>query len=144
MPKQRRDWSPLNIVVDKEADAASCTIWMNELDVGLREELSAPLFQTWNPVVEPDPKTVQCDYGFERPVVTFDSAAAMTKLEATQGRGHVWFVGAYSRFSMPLLENGVKSSLEVTATITITTTIINVSVYIERERRRVVGRDNGR
>ena len=37
----------------------------------------------------------------------------MEKLARLQGRAHVWFVGAYSRYSMPLLENGVKSALEV-------------------------------
>ncbi|KAL1504482.1 hypothetical protein AB1Y20_010887 [Prymnesium parvum] len=113
MPTQLRDWSPLNIVVDTDASAASATVWMNQIDRGLKQELQAPLFQTWNPLVEPQPDSVRCDYGFERPVVTFASARAMRQLQAAQGRAHIWFVGAYSRYSMPLLENGVKSSMEV-------------------------------
>jgi len=50
---------------------------------------------------------------FERPVVTKASVAAMKVLAASQGRGHVWLVGAYVRHSIPLLENGVKSAIEV-------------------------------
>jgi len=100
-------------VVDRAADAASVTVWMNQIDAGLRAELRGNLFQTWNPVVEPAPASVTCDYSFERPVVTVESEQSMAKLHAAQGRGHLWFVGAYSRYSMPLLENGVKSSLEV-------------------------------
>ena len=90
------------------------TVWMNEIDAGLREELSTPVFQTWNPAaLRPAPSTVRAEYTFERPVVTFDSAAAMVSLAQTQGRGSVWFVGAYSLYSMPLLENGVKSAIGV-------------------------------
>mmetsp|Transcript_34592 Transcript_34592/g.90575 ORF Transcript_34592/g.90575 Transcript_34592/m.90575 type:complete len:214 (-) Transcript_34592:279-920(-) len=114
MPPLRRDWSPLNIVVDPRHDAASVTVWMNRIDHGLRSELGGvTLFQTWNPHAEPEAATVKYDYSFERPVVTFDSAKAMQQLQDAQGRNHVWFVGAYARFSMPLLENGVKSSMEV-------------------------------
>ena len=39
----------------------------------------------------------------------------MRVLKETQGRGHVWFVGAYCRYTMPLLENGVKSAYELGA-----------------------------
>jgi len=113
MPASRRDWSPLNISLDPEADAAAVTVWMNRIDGKLREELSGPIFQSWNPAVEPRADTVKADYYFERPVVTFDSVAAMQDLQQLQGVGRVWFVGAYSLDSMPLLENGVKSSIEV-------------------------------
>lgn len=118
MPAHRSDWSPLNIVHELDAGAASVTVrggpggsscmsapaaqtrlcashdshevaslaqvWMNQIDRGLREELERPVFQTWNPIVEPDPSTVRCDYGFERPVVTSASVEAMRRLDARQ------------------------------------------------------------
>jgi len=56
---------------------------------------------------------VKADFSFERPIVTAKSVQAMRTLNLTQGRGHVWLVGAYVRYSMPLLENGVKSAIEV-------------------------------
>jgi len=113
MPAQRRDWSPLNIVVTPSEDAASVTVWMNHIDKALTAELSAPVFQTWNPVIEPETSTVIADFAFERPVVTAASVRAMAALQEAQGDGHVWFVGAYSLNSMPLLENGVKSAMMV-------------------------------
>ena len=113
MPPHARDWSPLNIVTQPEAEAASVTVWMNRIDSDLRSQLRRPLFQTWNPVVEPAKSHVIADFSFERPVVNAASVAAMAELKASQGHGHVWFVGAYSRYSMPLLENGVKSAMEV-------------------------------
>ena len=58
---------------------------MNRIDHGLRAELGgAPLFQTWNPHAEPEAATVKYDYSFERPVVTFDSAKAMQRLQDAQ------------------------------------------------------------
>ena len=113
MPPHARDWSPLNIVTQPEAEAASVTVWMNRIDSDLRSQLRRPLFQTWNPVIEPAKSHVIADFSFERPVVNAASVTAMAELQASQGHGHVWFVGAYSRYSMPLLENGVKSAMEV-------------------------------
>ncbi|EOD12513.1 hypothetical protein EMIHUDRAFT_120095 [Emiliania huxleyi CCMP1516] len=37
----------------------------------------------------------------------------MGKLARCQGRGSLWLVGSYVRCSMPLLENGVTSAIEV-------------------------------
>ena len=41
------------------------------------------------------------------------SRAEMEHLRSAQGHGHVWLVGAYSRYTMPLLENGVASAMAV-------------------------------
>ena len=66
------------------------------------------------------------DYAFERPVVTPASAQTMARLDASQGAGRVWTVGAYSRFSMPLLENGVKSAMEVARALGVDTSDVEV------------------
>lgn len=126
MPSNRRDWSPLNIVVDPSQHAASVTVWMNRIDHQLRDELQAPVFQTWNPIIEPHPSKLLADFSFERPVVTPASQQCMGSLHASQGHGHVWFVGAYSRYSMPLLENGVKSAMEVARALGVATDDLEV------------------
>ena len=41
--------------------AASVTVWMNRIDGQLRRELDAPVFQTWNPCVEPAKERVLAD-----------------------------------------------------------------------------------
>lgn len=113
MPARRRDWSPLNLVVSPTGSAASVTVWMNAIDEKLRQSLSAPVFQTWNPVTEPRPEAVEADVAFERPIVDPAAVRAMGKLARCQGRGSLWLVGSYVRCSMPLLENGVTSAIEV-------------------------------
>ena len=72
--------------------------------------------QAWQHA-EPDPATVVADYAFDRPVVTAASARAIAALDEAQGAAHVWCVGAYSRLSMPLLENGVCSAIELARTL---------------------------
>lgn len=129
MPPSTRDWSPLNIVTASEADAASVTVWMNRIDGALRKDLTAPIFQTWNPDVEPQKASVLADYSFERPVVTPSSEAAMASLATLQGKGRVWFVGAYSRYTMPLLESGVKSAFEVSRSLGVDTSDIEVDEH---------------
>ena len=126
MPHNERDWSPLNIVAAPGADAASVTVWMNRIDADLRRELKGPIFQTWNPDVEPSKGSVLADYSFERPVVTPASEAGMAQLATSQGVGHIWFVGAYARYSMPLLENGVKSAMEVSRRLGVDTSDVEV------------------
>ena len=50
----------------------------------------------------------------------------MADLASRQGSGHVWCVGAYARYSMPLLENGVKSAMEVARALGVDTSDIEV------------------
>ena len=126
MPALKRDWSPLNIIAHPQANAASVTVWMNRIDRSLRHELTANVFQTWNPILEPEKDLIIVDYSFERPVMTSSSAHSLAILAQSQGAGHVWLVGAYSRYSMPLLENGVKSAMEVARALGISTDGIEV------------------
>ena len=86
MPARKADWSPLNIVANPDADAASVTVWMNRIDQQLNTELTRPIFQTWNPDAEPDKALVLADYSFERPVVTPASEAGMATLAQLQVR----------------------------------------------------------
>ena len=46
---------------------------------------------------------------------------AIETLQRMQGHGHIWLVGAYSRYSMPLLENGVKSAMAVSRALGVDT-----------------------
>ena len=54
------------------------------------------------------------------------SEASMQQLRRAQGDGHIWFVGAYSRYSMPLLENGVTSAMEVARALHVDTSDVQV------------------
>ena len=90
-------------------DASMCSVWMNSID----SSLSPRLLQTWNPVREPRSGSVISDSWFERPLLTLNSLRGIRLLKERQGKGGLYFVGAYSLYSMPLLESGVKSSCYV-------------------------------
>jgi predicted NAD/FAD-binding protein len=96
-------------VRENESD---CTIWMNRIDPLLGNELQKNVFQTWNPLQEPKATPV-VDVIFERPIMTMDSMQSLDLLAEINGRDGVWFIGAYSLYSMPLLENGARSAIRV-------------------------------
>ncbi|KAI9339576.1 hypothetical protein BDR26DRAFT_861981 [Obelidium mucronatum] len=71
-----------------------------------------PLFQTTNPIVLPDSKTVISATWYERAIVRLDTASALKELEQVQGGGGgVWFVGSFVTDGIPLLESCVTSAV---------------------------------
>jgi predicted NAD/FAD-binding protein len=110
MPGHRRDWSPVNLLVDPAHDQPMSSIWINAVQPALRD--AAPLFQTVHPLFEPRADTVIGRARFERPVVDAASAAALARLpELHQAPGRrVWFCGSYARAGIPLLESAVNSA----------------------------------
>ena len=93
-------------VVDVKLSASMCSIWMCKID----GKLDPSLIQTWNPVIEPEKSTIVANSWFERPILNSTSARGIAELSRLQGKGGLFFVGAYSLYSMPLLENGVRSA----------------------------------
>jgi predicted NAD/FAD-binding protein len=107
MPPDRRDWSPVNLLVDPAHDQPMSTIWINAVQPALRH--ARPLFQTVHPVRAPRAGTLIGQARFERPVVDAASAAAVRSLpglHAETGR-RVWFCGSYAQAGIPLLESAV-------------------------------------
>jgi len=110
MPAARRDWSPVNLLVDPAHDQPMSTIWINAVQPALRD--ARPLFQTVHPLRAPRAGTVIGRARFERPVVDAASAAALARLarlQAEPGR-RVWFCGSYAQAGIPLLESAVGSA----------------------------------
>ncbi len=111
MPKRKRAWSAWNYLrASKAGDEpeVAVTYWMNRLQ-GIDEKL--PLFITLNPPHEPKHGTVFGEWSYEHP--QFDEAAidAQSKLPYIQGRGNVWYAGAWTGFGFH--EDGLRSALEV-------------------------------
>lgn len=111
-PPNRAQWRPVNFILAPGAEMPMATIWMNTVHSKLDGE---DVFQTWNPVIEPDPPRVFSRVAVERPVVNEASVHGIAKLEALHampGR-RIWFVGAYASPGVPLLESAVSSGLAV-------------------------------
>jgi predicted NAD/FAD-binding protein len=115
-PPNRALWGPVNFILEQGAEMPMATIWMNTVHESFG---GADIFQTWNPVIEPDPARVFSRVAVERPVVNEASVRGITKLEALHampGR-RIWFAGAYASPGVPLLESAVTSGLAVASRI---------------------------
>jgi hypothetical protein len=115
MPRRRGLWSAWNYlgVTTPDGDQRLCvTYWMNRLQ-GLPAH--TPLFVTLNPLHAPDPRNVIWSETYEHP--KFDAAAMLAQkdLWALQGRGGVWWCGAY--FGSGFHEDGLQSGLAVAEAI---------------------------
>lgn len=111
MPKRRNVWASWNYMAeDRAGDAAqvSVTYWMNRLQnlPGTRE-----YFVSLNPLREPKPDSVIYETVYQHPVFTREAMQAQERLAAIQGRGGVWFCGAWCGYGFH--EDGLRSALGV-------------------------------
>ena len=116
-PPDRRHWAPVNLIQSPEHDKPMATIWLNRVQPALRD--ASPVFQTWNPVLEPRAETLRARSRFERPLVNSASlvgAREIAMLQAQQGR-RLWFCGSYLGPGIPLLESAAETAARVAEAI---------------------------
>ena len=109
MPQRRRVWSAWNYTAHRAVpDRLSVTYWMNRL-----QHLPAdpPLFVTLNPIREPAPGKIHWRGEYTHPVFNSAALQAQRQLWSLQGRGGVWFCGAY--FGAGFHEDGLQAGLAV-------------------------------
>jgi predicted NAD/FAD-binding protein len=119
MPAQRRDWAALNYLMDKDLERSMFTVWVNAVEPSLHGE--QPIFQTWNPLIEPAPELTQLSVPMQRAVVTRQSVDALSELERLhreKGR-QIFFCGSWASPGVPLLESAVRSALAVARNLSI-------------------------
>lgn len=106
----RSSWAPVNLIYSKNLRRSTATIWMNKIE---QTSLSKNIYQTWDPIHEPNENTVLARKTFQRSLANIDSQIAMKELrdlmQLQPGR-QLWFVGSYVWEGVPLLENGVRSA----------------------------------
>jgi uncharacterized protein len=113
LPRSRKAWAAWNYQSDGATSAASgpnlaVTYLINKLQP---LPFSRPVLVSLNPFIEPDPAQVIAEFDYAHPV--FDQAAisAQRRLPQVQGRGQVWFAGAWTGYGFH--EDGLKSGLAV-------------------------------
>lgn len=114
MPPRRADWGTFNMIsLQGVQPAAMCTVLMNQFHP--EWDLSSPVFQTINPIHEPDPGNVLQRTVLQRPLVNRQTQVAWQRLSAgmLQPGRRIWFCGSYAVPGVPLLETGVVSALKV-------------------------------
>ena len=117
-PARRRDWAPVNFLVDENEDRPMATIWLNAV-LPVPED-AGDVFQTWNPILDAAPETVLARAEFDRPVVDAGNDRALDALESLHAEPdrRVWFAGSYARRGVPLLESAAASARGIAARLT--------------------------
>lgn len=110
MPARRADWGPVNYVMSPHHDRPMISIWVNRLLPGYQHD--TPLFQTINPVREPEAGLVLKDCNLQRPIVDLATQANLLQLDVlhAQPERRVFFCGSYAAQGIPLLESAVASA----------------------------------
>jgi uncharacterized protein len=111
MPKRKAAWAAWNFLKDSaDGDRGDITLTycMNTLQ---SIDPAKPVFVTLNPKQEPDPELTFARFSYEHP--QYDQAAldAQSRLADVQGKGHVWFAGAWTGYGFH--EDGLRSGLAV-------------------------------
>ncbi|MCR8550310.1 FAD-dependent oxidoreductase [Salipiger sp. P9] len=110
MPKRRRIWSSWNYVTQAPQLLSdrpiSLSYWMNRLQP---LDTDRPLIVTLNP--ETEPRDIHDEAVLHHPQFDAATLAAQARLPALQGRGGVYYAGAWTRYGFH--EDGVLSALRV-------------------------------
>ncbi|MEM7268375.1 MAG: FAD-dependent oxidoreductase [Pseudomonadota bacterium] len=111
MPKRKSVWSSWSMICDgemgEEGRPVSLSYWMNRL-----QGLEGPdLFVTLNAERRPREVLTFARYSYDHPFFDQATFEAQTRLDDIQGRGGVWYAGAWTGWGFH--EDGLKSGLRV-------------------------------
>jgi uncharacterized protein len=113
LPRRRLAWAAWNYERAEEGareQSAVCLhYWLNRLQP---LPWTTPVVVSLNPAREPAPASVLGSFDYSHPVFDAAAIAAQQRLPALQGRGGVWFCGAWTRYGFH--EDGLMSAIAVT------------------------------
>jgi uncharacterized protein len=113
MPPKRKDWAVLSYMMDRQFSRQQFTVWLNAVEPSLVGK--NPVFQTWRPVTDIDPKKVISRVTLTRAVVNSETVALTKQI---QERHHdaerkVFYCGSWSCEGLPILESAVTSAMHI-------------------------------
>ena len=111
-PGGAKQWAPVNFLLAAKGSTPMATILLNAIQAIPGHD---PVYQTWNPIIEPETTLTLGEAHFERPIVSTESLAALGRL-AELHNAHdrrIWFCGSYASHGIPLLESAATSALSV-------------------------------
>ena len=117
--QERLEWAigelKPNIILSSSfgAQAAVCLhYWINRLQP---LPWQTPVLVSLNPARPIAPERIVGEWDYEHPVFSLAAIEAQRQLSQIQGRSHVWFCGAWTRYGFH--EDGLASALEVAAAL---------------------------
>jgi predicted NAD/FAD-binding protein len=114
LPQRRRAWAAWNYARAADSGREQAAVCLHYLINRLQPlPWQQPVIVSLNPdpALEPDPRHVLGEYAYSHPVFDRAAVAAQRELPAIQGRSHVWFCGAWTRYGFH--EDGLMSALAV-------------------------------
>jgi predicted NAD/FAD-binding protein len=113
LPERQGAWAAWNYQCDVassvEDDRSVCVHYLiNKLQP---VPFKRPVIVSLNPIQPPRPSTVLREFDYAHPLFDGRAIDAQHRLAALQGRGNVWFCGAWTGYGFH--EDGLKSGLEV-------------------------------
>lgn len=113
MPPQRKDWSVLSYMMDRQFTRQQFTVWLNSVEPSLVGKQA--VFQTWRPVTEIDAKKVIVSVKLSRAVVDSHTVALNQALQQRHQLANrkVFFCGSWSCDGLPILESAVTSAMNI-------------------------------
>lgn len=113
LPAPVETLSPVSYHIPDNHDRAEVTVNLTRTIARLGQQDT--VFQTWNPIREPDPAKELARVSFTRPTVNLSSRKAMSSLRDYhhQQGNRLWFCGSYVTDKIPLLDAAVDSSVAV-------------------------------
>ncbi len=113
MPPRRKDWCALSYMMDRQFTRQQFTVWINAVEPSLVGK--TPVFQTWRPVTEIDPKKVISRVTLTRAVVDSETVALNKTLQQRhlELNRKVFYCGSWSCDGLPILESAVTSAMKI-------------------------------
>jgi predicted NAD/FAD-binding protein len=114
LPRRRLAWAAWNYARAADASREQAAVCLHYLINRLQPlPWRQPVVVSLNPDPArlPDPARVIGSFEYSHPVFDLGAIAAQRRLPALQGRSHVWFCGAWTRYGFH--EDGLASALDV-------------------------------
>lgn len=113
MPERRKDWCVLSYMMDRKFTKQHFTVWLNSIEPSLVGK--SPVFQTWNPVIDIDPKKIISKVKLTRAVVDSNTLSLNTELQKRHKEANrkVFYCGSWSCDGLPILESAVTSAMHI-------------------------------
>jgi predicted NAD/FAD-binding protein len=112
LPSRRLAWAAWNYVRAVDTRQEQAQVCLHYLINRLQPlPWQQPVVVSLNPTREPAPRSVIGEYEYSHPVFDAAAIAAQRRLGDIQGRSHLWFAGAWTRYGFH--EDGLMSGLAV-------------------------------
>lgn len=116
-PKNKSWWAPVNYLLQSDTNAPMATIPLNSVHKDL--DPTVPVFQTWNPLIEPRAEQTYHQVKLFRPLMDSDAQrgqALIAQLHQQEER-KIWFCGSFASPGIPLQESAAVSAFNIAQSI---------------------------